>query len=80
MIVASPLTDACGADPGPLCRTVFTLTSSPGAASFADTALAAPLHILLILATAVVVRHLLFRAIDRITAGSAGELGGAAAH
>jgi small conductance mechanosensitive channel len=71
VVVSPPLQDACGAQPGVLCRTVFNTTHSKYLASGAEVLFAKPLRILLILLVAVIVRALINRAIKRIVNNAA---------
>ncbi|WP_462187006.1 MULTISPECIES: mechanosensitive ion channel family protein [unclassified Frankia] len=65
--VATALRDACGTDPGLLCRTVYDITHSNYLASGAEVFLGTPIRIALILVIAFVVRALLHRFIRRTT-------------
>jgi len=62
------LADACGADPGLVCRTFFDLTGNAGLAQAAAWA-AKPLKVLLILLAAWVINRVARRAIDRFIGG-----------
>lgn len=65
--VANALRDACGTDPGLMCRTVYDVTGSNYLASGAEVFLGTPIKILLILLFAMVIRTLLHRFIRRTT-------------
>src|SRR6195952_259491 len=69
--VLPPLTNACGTQPGILCRSVLSGTHTQSLASGADVLLAKPARILFILLIAVVVRRLINRAIRRVVANAA---------
>ena len=62
------LTDACGVDPGVLCRSVLDTTHSQYLASGAEVLFATPLRIALVVLVALLVRRVLHRAIRRIVA------------
>jgi moderate conductance mechanosensitive channel len=59
--------DACGSDPGFICKRVFDWTGSEAWAEAADRYLSPPLHILLIVVLAFIANALLRRAIQRLT-------------
>lgn len=69
-VLTGRLQDACGLNPGPLCRSVYDTTHSKGLAGFASIALTKPLHIVVIVAVAVAVRAIVFRAIAKITSSA----------
>lgn len=75
--VANAVRDACGTDPGLLCRTVYNATHSNYLASGAEVFLGTPIRIALILVIAFLVRALLHRFIRRTTerAGSGNAAG-----
>ena len=62
------LTDACGVDPGVLCRSVLDTTHSQYLASGAEVLFATPLRIALVVLVALIVRRILHRAIRRLVA------------
>jgi len=62
------LTEACGADPGLVCETVFEWTDSRWLARLIEWIATAPFRILLILVVAMLVNRLARRAITRFTA------------
>jgi len=57
----------CAADSGSLCQWIWDNTGADVLARNSDAVLSATLHILLIVIIAVIVRHLLYRTINRIT-------------
>jgi small conductance mechanosensitive channel len=57
----------CAADSGSLCQWIWDNTGVDVLARNSDAVLSATLHILLIIVIAVIVRHLLYRTINRIT-------------
>jgi moderate conductance mechanosensitive channel len=65
--VANALKDACGNQPGFLCRTVYDATHSNYLASGAEVFLGTPIKILFILLIAMMVRTVLHRGIKRTT-------------
>jgi small-conductance mechanosensitive channel len=69
--VLPPLTNACGAQPGVLCRQVLETTHSQYLASSAELFLAKPLKVLLILLVAVLVRRVINRTIRRVVTNAA---------
>jgi small conductance mechanosensitive channel len=69
--VLPPLTNACGAQPGLLCRQVLETTHSQYLASSAELFLAKPLKVLLILLVAVLVRRVINRALRRVVTNAA---------
>jgi small conductance mechanosensitive channel len=79
--LSAQLKDACGTDPGTLCRTVYDVTHSQYVASGADVFLATPAKIIFILLLAFVVRTLMHRFINRTTQRAAnGGVGGGVTH
>ncbi len=59
--------EACGSDPGFICKRVFDWTGSEAWAEAAQRFLVPPLHILLILLLAFIANHMVRRAIRRLT-------------
>ena len=64
----SSLVEACGDQPGSICRFVYERTDNVGLAEFGDWLMGAPLRILLVIVGAAVVNRLLRRAIRRFGA------------
>jgi small conductance mechanosensitive channel len=69
--VLADLAETCGVPAGTVCRWVLDASGSEGLARTVDVAVHAPLRIALVLVAAVVVTHLLRRAIDRMVLGLA---------
>ena len=67
-VLADPLKDACGSDPGYVCRQVFEATDNRALAGGLDLLITAPLRILLIAVLAFALNRLAHRAIRRFTA------------
>lgn len=68
VLIAQTLLDACGADPGAICRLIFDMTGSPNAASIAEFA-ARPIKAVLILVLAWIVNRMVRRWVDHIVEG-----------
>jgi small conductance mechanosensitive channel len=64
---AQEIQQACGSDPGFICRRVFDWTGSEAWAEAAQRFVVPPLHILLIVVLAFIANHLMRRAIRRLT-------------
>jgi moderate conductance mechanosensitive channel len=71
--LGSPLGQACGTEPGLLCRLVFDWTDNERSAQIADAAFRAPVRILIILVVAYVVHRLVTRSIARFVKSLSGE-------
>jgi len=68
VVLAQTLTDACGAAPQAICRLVFDVTGSTGAARFSDVA-ARPIKVVIILVIAWLVNRMVRRWLDRAVEG-----------
>lgn len=68
VVIAQTLADACGAEPGVVCRVVFDLTGSAGAARFSDFA-ARPLKVVIILLVAWTINRIVRRWLAQVVEG-----------
>lgn len=68
LLIAQAVSDACGADPGSVCRLVFDLTGNSSAARISDFA-ARPVKVAIILAAAWLINRMVRRWLDRAVEG-----------
>lgn len=72
--VLATVAEACGPEPGWLCRSLFELTDNARLAGFVDRVLVTPLHVLLIVVVAFVVHRVLRRWVTHFVGRMEGEI------